>query len=85
MSLYSGGLIIGRIAVSEIWGPYFREGLFLSGLLWEFYGIYTVHKPPVYKPTQNPFKLYVDRLIEDCSQRLVYHLKRKAIIIHQAE
>ena len=28
MGLYSGGLIIGRIFVSEIWGAYFREGLF---------------------------------------------------------
>ena len=31
MGLYSGGLIIGRIFVSEIWGAYFREGLFLGG------------------------------------------------------
>ena len=29
MGLYSGGLIIGRIFASEIWGAYFREGLFL--------------------------------------------------------
>ena len=28
MGLYSGGLIIGRIFASEIWGAYFREGLF---------------------------------------------------------
>ena len=27
MGLYSGGLIIGRIFASEIWGAYFREGL----------------------------------------------------------
>ena len=40
MGLYSGGLIIGRIFASEIWGAYFREGLFLlGGLLSEFYGI----------------------------------------------
>ena len=26
MGLYSGGLIIGRIFASEIWGAYFREG-----------------------------------------------------------
>ena len=41
MGLYSGGLIIGRIFASEIWGAYFREGFFLGGgsLLWEFYGI----------------------------------------------
>ena len=31
MSLYSGGLIIGRIFTSEIWGTYFREGLFFFG------------------------------------------------------
>ena len=32
MGLYSGGLIIGRIfAASEIWGAYFREGLFFRG------------------------------------------------------
>ena len=28
MGLYSGGLIIGGIFASEIWGPYLREGLF---------------------------------------------------------
>ena len=28
MGLYSGGLIIGGIFASEIWGAYFREGLF---------------------------------------------------------
>ena len=41
MGLYSGGLIIGRIFASEIWGAYFSGGLiFLGGgsLLWEFYG-----------------------------------------------
>ena len=31
MGLYLGGLIIGRIFVSAIWGAYFREGLFLDG------------------------------------------------------
>ena len=47
MGLYSGGLIIGRICASEIWGAYFQEGLFIylfflggwGGLLSEFYGI----------------------------------------------
>ena len=41
MGLYMGGLIFGRIFASEIWGAYFREGLFLGvgGLLSEFYGI----------------------------------------------
>ena len=38
MGLYSGGLIIGRILVSEILGTYFREGLLFSfsstGSLW---------------------------------------------------
>ena len=29
MCLYSGGLIIGRISASEIWGAYFSEGLFI--------------------------------------------------------
>ena len=33
MGLYLGGLIIGRIFVSEIWGAYFLEGLFLGGLI----------------------------------------------------
>ena len=28
MGLHSGGLISGRIIASEIWGAYFREGLF---------------------------------------------------------
>ena len=31
MGLYTGGLIIGRIFASEIWGAYFREGLYLGG------------------------------------------------------
>ena len=31
MGLYSGGLIIGRIFASEIWGAYFREGLYFGG------------------------------------------------------
>ena len=31
MGLYSGGLIIGRIFASEIWGAYFREGFFFGG------------------------------------------------------
>ena len=29
MGLYSGGLIIGRKFTYEIWGAYFREGLFV--------------------------------------------------------
>ena len=33
MGLYSGGFIIGRIFASEIWGPYYQEGLFLGGLI----------------------------------------------------
>ena len=33
MGLYSGGLINGRIFVSKIWEAYFREGLFLEGLV----------------------------------------------------
>ena len=28
MGLYTGGLIVGRIFASEIWGAYFWEGLF---------------------------------------------------------
>ena len=43
MGLYSRGLIIRRIFASEIWGTYFREGLFFffggGGLLLEFYGM----------------------------------------------
>ena len=31
MGLYLRGPIIGRIYASEIWGAYFREGLFLGG------------------------------------------------------
>ena len=31
MGLYPGGLIIGRIFASEIWGAYFREGLYFGG------------------------------------------------------
>ena len=33
MGLYPGGLIIGRIFASEIWGAYFWEGLFFGGSL----------------------------------------------------
>ena len=48
MGLYSGGLIIGRIFASEIWGAYFRRGdlfiyLFIfwgGGLLSEVYGVW---------------------------------------------
>ena len=43
MGLYSGGFIIERIFVSEIWEAYFQEGFFCGrgGLhvLSEFYGI----------------------------------------------
>ena len=46
MGLYSKGLIIGRIFASEIWGAYLREGLFLGGLLSEFYGI-LFHQEPM--------------------------------------
>ena len=37
MGLYSGGLIIGRISASEIWGAYFSEGLFIF-LFFYFFG-----------------------------------------------
>ena len=38
MRLYSGlGFIIGRIFASEIWGAYFREGLFLFFFLFIYY------------------------------------------------
>ena len=33
MGLYSGGLNIGRILESEIWGAYFREGFFFFNFL----------------------------------------------------
>ena len=32
MDLYLGGLFIGGLFTSEIWGVYFREGLLLEGL-----------------------------------------------------
>ena len=42
MGFYSGGLIIGRIFASEIWGAYFRDGLFIYSfiylLLFFFFG-----------------------------------------------
>ena len=40
MGFYSGGLIIGRIFASEIWGVYFREGLFEGG---DYYRNFTVY------------------------------------------
>ena len=53
MGLYSRGLIIGRIFASEIWGAYFREGLFFGAggggwvrLLSEFYGMSFVFSKP---------------------------------------
>ena len=36
MGLYTGGLIIGRILAPEIWGSYFREGLFIYLLIYLF-------------------------------------------------
>ena len=33
MILYLGGLIIGGLFASEIWGTYFREGFFWKGLI----------------------------------------------------
>ena len=43
MGLCLGGLMIGRIFASEIWGAYFWEGLLIffwgGSLLLEFYGI----------------------------------------------
>ena len=36
MGLYTGGLIIGRIFTSEIWGAYFREGLFIYVFIYLF-------------------------------------------------
>ena len=38
MGLYSGGLIIGRIFASEIWGAYFQEGLFFIFYFFFFWG-----------------------------------------------
>ena len=37
MGLYTGGLIIGRIFASEIWGPYFREGLYIYLYIYLFF------------------------------------------------
>ena len=36
MGLYLGGLIIGRIFASEIWGAYFWEGLFIYLFIYLF-------------------------------------------------
>ena len=33
MGLYSGGLNMERIFASGVWGAYFREGVFLVGLI----------------------------------------------------
>ena len=41
LGLYSGGRNIGRIFASEIWGAYFREGLFWGGLI---IGIFTASR-----------------------------------------
>ena len=42
MGLCSGGLIIRRIFASEIWGAYFREGLFFGGRGGTYYQNFTV-------------------------------------------
>lgn len=39
MGLCSGDLIIEGFFVTEIWGTYLREGLFLGALLSKLYGI----------------------------------------------
>ena len=60
MGLYLGGLIIGRISVSEIWGAYFWKGLFGGGgsLLSEFYGIFKL--PHI---NRNPGKLFIQKFL----------------------
>ena len=40
---YSGGLIIGRIFASEIWGAYFREGLFFGRAYYRNFTVYDGH------------------------------------------
>ena len=62
MGSYLGGLIIGRIFAFEIWGAYFREGLFIylfiyfwgvEGLLSEFYGKFLATHDSAFKASQN--------------------------------
>ena len=49
MGLYSGGLIIGRIFASEIWGAYFREDLFWAGGGGAYYRNFTIlQQQPVF-------------------------------------
>ena len=64
MGLSSGGLVIGRIFASEIWGAYFQEGLCLGGgaLLSEFYGILKQNLKYL-KVT-----IFGDILFSDCAQ-----------------
>ena len=42
MGLYLGGLIIRSIFASQIWGAYFREGLFFGGGGGAYYRTFTV-------------------------------------------
>ena len=71
MGLYSGGLIIGKKFASEIWGAYFREGLFCGGggliigvlryshsTIWSIIG--AVHVSPVYTDTYTGHKKAVE-------------------------
>ena len=73
MGLYSGGLIIGRIFASEIWGAYFREGLFW-GELTQVIGLsFTVFHSAHVSPFPNTIKLYLNRNWPRFTLILIYY------------
>ena len=53
MGLYLRGLIIRGIFASEIWGAYFREGLFFFGGGGAYYRNFTVGHFFEYKPSDH--------------------------------
>ena len=81
MGLYSGGLIIGRIFVSEIWGAYFREGLFLGELIIGSLRHIYYHRKPMFRHKNIIYpKILTDP--DRCNRRVMpWHIK--AVYYHQ--
>ena len=53
MGIYLGGLIIGRIFASEIWGAYCREGLFFAGAYYPNFTVFSKSVKQIETKLQN--------------------------------